>query len=69
MEIFLTKYKTTVYHIRIIPMPRSSDRDQRVLIITIIINDAWHTNPRIIDVVKVSPKVTNSSNEGIIRLN
>jgi hypothetical protein len=52
-SIFIEIY----YHIRIVPVSRSSIRNNVVLVVTIVVDNALNAGPRVLDVVKVAPQV------------
>ena len=58
--------KVYVYHIWIIPMPRSSEWDQSILIVSV--DYTQNTVPRVFDVVKVAPQIASFLDGRIIWL-
>ena len=49
-------------------MPRSSEWDQSILIVSVIIDYTQNTVPRVFDVVKVAPQIASFLNGSIIWL-
>lgn len=60
--------KPTTHHIWIIPMSRSGVRHNHILVIAVVIDDALHTRPRILDVVEVPPQIAVVDDGGEVRL-
>ena len=48
-----------VYHIWIVPVPRAGEWNQSILIVSVIIDYAQNTVPRVLDVVKVAPQMAS----------
>ena len=48
-----------VDHIWIVPVPRAGEWNQSILIVSVIIDYAQNTVPRVLDVVKVAPQMAS----------
>lgn len=67
--LFVTQTKVTDYqHIWVVPMTRTGVRHDHILIVTVIIDDALHAAPGILNVVEVAPQVAVFYYRGVIRL-
>lgn len=55
-------------HVGIVPVARTSIGYNRVLIVTVIVDDAFHACPRVLDIVIVTPEITMLCYRGIVWL-
>jgi hypothetical protein len=64
----INRLHINIYHIWIVKPSRSCHAGEIAFVFSVVIDDARHTIPRILDVIKVSPDVTTVGNSFIIWL-
>ena len=55
-------------HVGVVPVSGSGQRDQRVLVVAVVVDDGRHRGPRVLDVVVVTPQVAVLDDRGVVRL-
>ena len=56
------------YHIWVVPMAGSGVGDDGVLVVSVVVDDARHGLPAVLDVVEVAPNVTGADDRLVVWL-
>ena len=55
-------------HVWVVPMSRPSVGNDCVLVVSVVVDDACHGLPAVLNVVEISPDVAGAGDRGVIRL-
>lgn len=56
------------YHVRIIPVSRSSIWHDLILVVTVVVDDPLNRLPGILDIIKVPPQITGVNDSTVVWL-
>ncbi len=60
--------KNRADHVGVIPVSRPCERLELILVLSVVVDDAKHTVPTVINIVVIPPQVTDVRQQRVVRL-